>query len=313
MTDSCPPTVTVGIVCYNQEDYIAQSIESILNQDYRPIQIIVSDDCSTDRTREIIETYRKEYPSIILTQYHEKNLGICKNLISLFPQSEGKYFCWLGGDDYFLPGKLSAQVKHMQANPLAIMSYHDTNVIDETGFLYRYNDPKLGQRAFNGNITRNLITHRCFISALSIMVDMEKAQGIEPTTVALCSDWLYFIEVSMKGQVDYIPDILGVYRRHNQNTTKKIDVSLEENIYKYIHEKHPQYNSAAHKGQAWSYTNYLIKYILVGNYKEAAGVVRKLTKTLVIHPASIPFVIQNILGRFLDRLCLYKVTGTVFR
>lgn len=309
------PLVTIAIVCYNQENYITQAIQSVLDQDYRPIQIVVSDDCSTDGTRDIIKRYQKEFPDIVHAQLHDKNLGICENLISLFTPAKGRFFCWLGGDDYLLPGKISAQVAYMQKNPSLVMSYHNTNVIDETGFLHTYNDAILGQKPYEGMIAKDLIRHRCFISALSIMVDMEKIGDLRPTTVAICSDWLYFIEASMRGDIGHMPmqDVFGVYRRHNLNTTKKIDVRIEENVYKYLLDRYPHLKRDAYDGQAWSYTNYLVKYALAKNAQGLFYTTKNLMVTFTKSPSSIFFVLSCLKDRIISRIGLYQKTGTVFR
>lgn len=308
------PLVTIGILCYNQEDFIAQAIESVLNQDYRPLQIIVSDDNSSDNTQEIVSGYQKRFPDIIAFQRHNPNVGICENMISFFPLIKGDFFCWLGGDDYFLPGKIRAQVKTMQENPSLVMCYHDTNVITEDGkFLYSYNDPSVGQKAFEGNITAQLIEQRCFISALSMMVDIKKIGGLRPTNVAICSDWLFFIEASMKGPIGYNPQHLGVYRRHGGNITKSVDVLFEERVYEYLLANHPTHRNASYRGMAWSYTNYVVKYLLTGNVVMAARIFIKLAGLCVRQPSALAFVLSQLKERVISRSSLFIKTGSLFR
>lgn len=308
------PLVTIGILCYNQEDFIAQAIESALHQDYSPIQIIVSDDNSSDKTRDIIAGYQNKFPDIIEIQHHNPNIGICENMISLFPLIRGDFFCWLAGDDYFLPGKIRAQIKAFQEDPTLILHYHDTNVITEDGnFLYSYNNPVLGQKAFDGNITRQLIEQRCFISALSMMVDMKKIGDLRPTNVAICSDWLFFIEASMKGPIGYTPNVFGVYRRHSRNITKKIDILFEEKVYEYLLERHPSYKNASYRGMAWSYTNYIVKYMLTGNVRMTVRLLKKITGLCLRYPQALLFVLSQLIGRTRSRISLLFKTGSMFR
>ena len=111
------PSLSVCIVTYNQEDYIFKTIESMLNQkvnfDY---EIIVGDDCSTDNTRKIVQSFVGKYPFIIKPIFHEKNVGPIENIKSVYKKARGKYICHLDGDDYALPNKLQKQFDNGEIN-----------------------------------------------------------------------------------------------------------------------------------------------------------------------------------------------------
>ena len=71
--------VSVSVITYNQEEFIEETLESILNQSYNNIEIIVSDDCSTDRTVQILKNYAKKYPNIVKPILNTENKGITEN------------------------------------------------------------------------------------------------------------------------------------------------------------------------------------------------------------------------------------------
>jgi glycosyltransferase involved in cell wall biosynthesis len=101
---------TVVVSCYNQKSYIAECLQSVLSQetdfDY---SILVSDDCSTDGTREIIAHYQSLYPGKIVTILRDVNVGAGRNYIDAHRMATGKIIFHLDGDDVLLPGKLQKQ------------------------------------------------------------------------------------------------------------------------------------------------------------------------------------------------------------
>lgn len=111
------PLVSVCLVTYNQEHYIAQCLDSIVNQkvDF-DFEVIVSDDLSMDRTREIILDYAEKY-DFIKPVLRNVNLGPYKNFVETHKLAKGEFVCHCDGDDYWLPGKLKTQVAFMLANP----------------------------------------------------------------------------------------------------------------------------------------------------------------------------------------------------
>ncbi len=113
------PVVTVMMLVYNQEDYIHQAIEGVVNQQTNfPVEIIIGEDCSTDRSREIALAYQKKYPDKIRVVYSDKNLGVFDNGNRCFQKARGEFFAWCEGDDYWHnPRKLQKQVDFLRENP----------------------------------------------------------------------------------------------------------------------------------------------------------------------------------------------------
>lgn len=97
--------LTIGIPTYNGGKYIKETIESVLNQkslfDFKEIEILISDNASTDSTKEIIEKYLIKYPSLISYHRNEKNIGYDRNVDLLFKKAKGEYVEILGDDDFY--------------------------------------------------------------------------------------------------------------------------------------------------------------------------------------------------------------------
>src|ERR1017187_2565779 len=123
MPDSPPPNnepkVSVLMITYNHEKYIAQAIESVLMQktDF-PYELILGEDCSTDGTREIVREYSRKHPEIVRAPPRERTLGAKENVRQIVFASRGKYIALLEGDDYWTSQeKLQLQADLLDAHP----------------------------------------------------------------------------------------------------------------------------------------------------------------------------------------------------
>jgi glycosyltransferase involved in cell wall biosynthesis len=112
-------TLSVLMVTYNHESYIARSIESVLAQKTTfPIQLVIGEDRSTDGTAAIVKQYADRYPNIIKARFNPRNMGMSANLIKTLADCTGKYIAILDGDDHWTdPFKLQKQVDFLEANP----------------------------------------------------------------------------------------------------------------------------------------------------------------------------------------------------
>jgi len=109
------PKISVLMPAYNAEKFIGVAIESILNQSLRDFEFIIIDDCSTDRTWEIIQKY-KEKDSRITAIKNEENLGIAGNRNKLKKLAKGIYIVWQDADDISMPDRIKHQYEFMEAN-----------------------------------------------------------------------------------------------------------------------------------------------------------------------------------------------------
>ena len=129
--------LTVYFSTYNQESYVAEALDSILMQktDFS-FEIVAADDCSSDRTQEIILDYQKRYPDQIVTYFPAQNLGGCQKLMNCIDNGllRGEYLSFLEGDDYWLDeNRLRTLVDFLDAHPEYSRVSHRRKVIDENG------------------------------------------------------------------------------------------------------------------------------------------------------------------------------------
>ena len=242
------PLVSVRIVCYNQKDFIKEAIDSVLEQDYPNIEIIIADDCSTDGTVDILLEYQKKYPEKIVLALSDKNKGITKNINSGLRLCKGKYIAGLGGDDLMLHGKIRKQVEYMENHPECTICYHNLDVFNSNTnkTLYFFNE-----KVHYEGAAEVLIKYGTFNGACSNMVRASKIpQNGFNNALPVAADWLFWCECLLNGgEIHYIDEILGRYRRHNNNITKKVmntinNATLDHlNTANILLAKYPEYSN----------------------------------------------------------------------
>jgi Glycosyltransferases involved in cell wall biogenesis len=135
------PVVTVCIITYNHKKFIAEAIESVLQQKANFYwTIVIADDFSTDGTRDIIIDYAEKYPGKIELILQEKNVGLQQNFVDLFTYPSSKYVGFLDGDDIWLdPLRLQKQVAFLEGNKDYSMIYGKYTLMNEKGERFKYN------------------------------------------------------------------------------------------------------------------------------------------------------------------------------
>lgn len=144
--------ISVYIVSYNQDKYIRQAIESVLNQSILPFELCIFDDHSTDKTWSIIQEYVEKYPSVVKAHYHEKNQGIFRNYNYAESHLLGNVITAVAGDDYIMPGyfeEIVNCIKKSNLNPDTDNFIIIPNIINQVGDVETYYD---NTRFKNGNM-----------------------------------------------------------------------------------------------------------------------------------------------------------------
>jgi glycosyltransferase involved in cell wall biosynthesis len=127
--------VSVIIVTYQHERFVGQAIESVLSQrtDF-PIEILISEDLSPDRTREIVTDFQRRHPEIIRLFLSERNQNDNAVIARAWSAARGRYIAMLDGDDYWTdPRKLQKQVQFLEQHPDVFVCGHAVSVVDEEG------------------------------------------------------------------------------------------------------------------------------------------------------------------------------------
>ena len=125
--------VSIFMLTYNHEKYIAKALDSILKQKVNfPYEIVLGEDCSTDNTREIVLNYAKQYPDKFKLILHETNRGAMYNQNEVFANCTGKYIAICEGDDYWTDlNKLQKQVDFLEDNIDFSICFTDYIIFEE--------------------------------------------------------------------------------------------------------------------------------------------------------------------------------------
>ena len=125
--------VSVFMITYNHEKYIAEALDSILMQktDF-DFDIVIGEDCSTDATRRIVLEYSRKYPDKIKLLLHNVNVGFISNMMYVLEACTGKYVAMCEGDDYWTdPFKLQKQVDFLEANKEYMLATHGYRIVKD--------------------------------------------------------------------------------------------------------------------------------------------------------------------------------------
>jgi glycosyltransferase involved in cell wall biosynthesis len=225
------PKVSVIVPIYNQAPFIRETVDSVLAQDYANLELVLSDDGSTDGTTEILREYAERDPRRVKLVASDENTGIAGAFNRALDAHTGELIAWLGGDDTMLRGKLSRQVALLHARPDVTGCCHDAEVFDsDSGRPYgRFTDVYNGRRGVrDGGI--ELLLDPAYTMLPSTMMVRSSAVGdlrFDPR-IRVSNDWLFDIMVFRNGRIAGMDDVLGRYRRHRGNATSQTSDTLED-------------------------------------------------------------------------------------
>ena len=127
------PLVSIIMPSYNAENYIAESIESVLHQTYSNWELVITDDRSSDRTPEIVQAYCQKDSRIDFV-IAKRHTGIAGTRNQCLARVKGRFVAFLDNDDLWVPEKLEKQVRFMQEKACAF-SYSEYELMNEDGSL----------------------------------------------------------------------------------------------------------------------------------------------------------------------------------
>jgi len=203
--------VSVCVVTYNQEKYIAECLQSLVDQvtDF-PFEIIVGEDCSTDRTREIVLEFQKRYPDIIKPLLHVENVGASQNYLMTNAKACGEYIAHMDGDDYALPGKLQAQADFLDTHDACNMVFHRMDFIDGKNYIH---SKSVTKKILDYKFYRKDIIEFVAIAANSSKMYRSRLREIDLPEFELVDYTANVVQIDSGYAAYCSPNSLGVYRR----------------------------------------------------------------------------------------------------
>ncbi|MEB3206528.1 MAG: glycosyltransferase, partial [Vampirovibrionales bacterium] len=215
-----PPLVSVLVTTYNHGRFIAQTLDSILMQQttFR-VEILVGEDCSTDDTAAIVQTYQARYPDRIRAFISPHNEGGHANFSRLLEHAQGQYLAWVEGDDYWIdPKKLEKQVAFLAQHPDVALCFHAVEIIEqgsaETASASKVTISNAGQ-APETTMARLCLGN--YIRTASSMVRRGVVTTLPEWIYPLpLGDWPFFLLHAQTGKIGFLPDVMAAYRSHAQ-------------------------------------------------------------------------------------------------
>lgn len=221
-------SIDVLLATYNGEKYLREQIESILNQTYKNINLIISDDCSKDSTAEILKEFEKN-DTRVKVYIQEQNLGVVKNIEFLLSSVKNDFYMLSDQDDVWLPKKIEKSIEALKRNK-ADLVFGDLEVVDkDLNTIYpSFGDFMLLNRKINNNIDSYKMNYlyNC-VTGCTVLSKKEFIKYILPiptNSKYLIHDHWIGLMIELYGKLYYMPEKYIKYRQHgnNQVGTEKI-------------------------------------------------------------------------------------------
>ena len=222
------PTVSVIIHTYNNEKFIAETVESVMNQTYKDYAVIVVDDGSVDGTRDALIPYMQK-----IRYHYKENGGIASAKNAGISLSETEFVAFLDHDDLWAPDKLQLQMEHFNENPQIGLVY-----AKYTSFRDGKELRTKPEKGYSGWIFKELLA-KSFIQTSTVVVKRECLDAVGPydETFSLGDEYDMFLRIARKFQCGFVDKGLTRYRVHDTNASNNDFLFDNENlgVYKKVY------------------------------------------------------------------------------
>ncbi len=205
------PVVSVVTPTYNQAEFLRDTLESVLEQDYPLIEHQVIDDGSTDTTPQILA----EYENRLNVERHE-NRGQTPTINKGWERSTGEILTWLNSDDTFLPGAVSKAVEYFQQHPDVGIVFGDTLFTRPDGSAIE-RSPKRAEFDYSDFVLQceNPIAQPSAFIRRSVIDDV----GLLDPQFYYFMDWDFWLRAGLRHRITYVPELFSTYRLHKDSKT----------------------------------------------------------------------------------------------
>jgi glycosyltransferase involved in cell wall biosynthesis len=200
---------------YNHARFISKALDSVLMQKTNfPFEILISEDCSTDETREIVQGYHQRFPEKITLLLSERNIHSNEVVSRGIHAAKGDYIALLDGDDYWLSSdKLQKQADFLDNHLECSMCFHNAQAFNEDNKQEQWNWTSSNQKEFS---TLEDLWRGNFIATCSTMFRNHLIKKIPDwyNSFFPITDWPLYILLAEHGKIGYLNETLGAYRLH---------------------------------------------------------------------------------------------------
>ncbi|PWU08274.1 MAG: hypothetical protein C5B51_08105 [Terriglobia bacterium] len=217
--------VSTIVVTYNHARYIGQALDSVLTQELGSEQeVLVCDDCSSDRTPDIVRQYQRVQPDQITLLASQVNRFDWSLIAEAVDRARGEYIAFLEGDDYWTsPQKLTRQVAFLAANHDCSCCFHNVLVLDES----RRQRPHLYNHCERTFWTLPDVLRNCFFQAGSTIFPAQIMRRWFQSPLVQCpiesGDWALNVFAAQQGSIGYVDEVMSVYRLHDRGIWSSLE------------------------------------------------------------------------------------------
>lgn len=214
------PLVSIGLPVYNGERFLAAAIDSLLGQSYRNLELVISDNASTDGTPEICRRYAGLDDRVRYSRLPE-NIGGVPNANRVFTLATGTYFMWAADDDVWLPTYVEGCVRVLESDPSVVLVCSEMAIIDEAGAIQRrMNIPHTADSARPSERMREFTATTAMSDAV---YGVARAATVRQTPLYELHpghDKIYLAELALRGRFVRIPECLYMRREHARRSVR---------------------------------------------------------------------------------------------
>jgi glycosyltransferase involved in cell wall biosynthesis len=215
--------VSIAMATYNGEMFLEKQLDSLFAQSYKNIEIIVSDDHSTDNTIAIVKNYVNKFPNIFLLK-NKNDKGVNKNFENAIKHCNGEYIALCDQDDIWLPNKIEILVNNIEG---AALVYHNSLFIDSNAqTMSRTIAGKLN--CYTGNDSKIFLLLNCISGHTCMFTKNIIDKALPIPSIRFFDWWLAFIAAE-NGGVKYVDEILVHYRQHENSKTDMLAIKNSTN------------------------------------------------------------------------------------
>lgn len=271
--------VSVIIPSYNYERYLHQRIDTVLNQSFKDIEVIVLDDASTDNSWPLIESYLNKDSRLKAGKGDQNSGNTYFQWNKGFEMAQGEYIWIAEADDYANTDFLAEMIPIMENNPTVGMAYCQSNTIDSSGKIigdmsYWTADLNrelwdVGFKMSGKEFVSKFLSIRCVIPNASAIVFRKKALvevGGAETGIGIAGDWKMYNKLLKQYDIAYLPKKLNFFRWHSHTMREKTTIDMVKEFYHlldFIKEDIPISNEIYEKALDDRY-HYMLRPLLYG-------------------------------------------------
>jgi glycosyltransferase involved in cell wall biosynthesis len=232
------PTISIGLPVYNGAEFIGETLTSILEQGFRDLEVIVSDNASTDATPTIVQEYSERDARVRYTRT-DSTIGLPSNFNRVFRFSRGEYFKWHAHDDLLEPEFLERCVDALEGDPTSVLVATRVRPVERDGSMVRFDETRqafvtsYGEEVASPNVTDALRSARPVDRIRSLLFDLPdpakakwlfglaRADAVARTRLIepfVGAESVFLARLSLMGRFREIPEPLFVRRYHSGHT-----------------------------------------------------------------------------------------------